>query len=599
MNLIRIYTLTFTIFFLLHNNSLNSQYDCSSATIISSLPFSASSLTTSTGASFEASGVCSTNYQEKDYILKYTPSGDENISISLDIENNNQLAGIYIFGDCSQPPMQCLGFAEDMISQIDLSLIVTAGQDYYIFIGTETTEDFDISISKEEVQGVAINKAEPTQTLDVNGAIRISNNSSTPYAGTIRYNEDINEFEGYNGTEWVLLSQKREFGQSVKVGLGTQASDGEAGDKFGTSVSISGDYAVIGSPGFANSVGNKNGKAYVFKRSGSSWIQEVILAPFANPGDHFGHSVAISGDYIVVGSPYAGINQNTNRGKVHIFKRTGTSWTQTINFSASDGMMNDEFGISVAISGDYAVVGSHRHNTNGNNDQGKAYVFKRTGTSWAQESTLMASDGAADDYFGISVSISGDYVVVGSHLHNTDGNDNQGKAYVFKRTNTTWAQESALFADDGAIGDLFGFSVSISGDYVIVSSHLHNSNGNNNQGKAYIFKRTDTSWAQEATLLANDGLSNDQFSASVSISGDYAIIGSYLHDINGIFGIGKAYVFRRSGTSWIQEEALVAGDGEGGSNFGLSVAISSNNTIVGSLHHDTDGNQDQGKVYFY
>ena len=316
------------------------------------------------------------------------------------------------------------------------------------------------------------------------------------------------------------------------------ASDGAVDDWFGISVSISGDYALVGAYQDDDN-GDRSGSAYVFKRSGTSWVQEAKLLPSDGAEvDNFGKSVSISGDYAVVGALLDDDN-GTNSGSAYVFKRTGTSWVQEAKLLASDGVADDEFGKSVSISGDYTVVGALLDDDNGTNS-GSAYVFKRTGTSWVEEAKLLASDGATNDQFGFSVSISGDYAVVGA----TDDDDNgsgSGSAYVFKRTGTSWVEEAKLLASDGAEGDLFGGSVSISGDYTVVGAHQDDDNGTNS-GSAYLFKRIGTSWAQEAKLLASDGLLDDVFGFSVSISGDYAVVGSVWDDDNGT-NSGSAYVY--------------------------------------------------------
>jgi len=264
--------------------------------------------------------------------------------------------------------------------------------------------------------------------------------------------------------------------------------------------------------------------------------------------------------------------------------------------TASDGAADDYFGNSVSISGDYAVVGAP-NDTDNERNSGSAYVFKRTGTSWAQEAKLLASDGAAFHDFGVSVSISGDYAVVGAPNDNDNGSQS-GSAYVFKRTGTSWTQEAKLLASDGAVADIFGTSVSISGDYAVVGAPGFNVDPIVT-GSAYVFKRTGTSWAQEAKLLASDGAPNDRFGGSVSISGDYAVVGAFLDVDNGVQS-GSAYVFKRTGTSWVEEAKLLASDRAAGDEFGFgsSVSISGDNAVVGARQDDDNGSG-SGSAYVY
>ena len=367
------------------------------------------------------------------------------------------------------------------------------------------------------------------------------------------------------------------------------ASDRAAGDEFGFSISISGDYAVVGAR-FDDDNGTDAGSAYMFKRTGMSWAQEAKLLPSDGAAsDNFGNSVSISGDYAVVGARRDDDN-GSNSGSAYVFKLTGTSWAQEAHLLPSDGAAFDVFGTSVSISGDYAVVGANLDDDNGDGS-GSAYVFKRTGSSWTQEAKLLPSDGAASDNFGVSVSISGDYAVVGAESDDVNG-FHSGSAYVFIRSGTSWAQEAKLLPSDGAVEDHFGVSVSISRDYAIVGSV----GDNNYSGSAYVFKRTGTSWAQEAKLLPSDGAAVDLFGSSVSISGDYAVVGADGDD-NGISS-GSAYVFKRTGTSWAQEAKLLAADGAAGDVFGWSVSVSGDYAVVGAFGDDDNGDA-TGSAYVY
>ncbi len=309
--------------------------------------------------------------------------------------------------------------------------------------------------------------------------------------------------------------------------------------------------------------------------------------------DWFGLSVSISGDYAIVGAQKDDDNGSSS-GSAYVFKRTGTSWAEEAKLTASDAAADDDFGYSVSISGDYAIVGAVSDDDNGDGS-GSAYVFKRTDTNWTQEAKLTASDGAEYDMFGYSVSISGDYAIVDAHRDDDNGS-NSGSAYVFKRTDTSWAEEVKLTASDGAENDYFGHPVSISGDYVIVGAYKDDDNGGSS-GSAYVFKRTDTSWTEEAKLTANDGASGDNFGKSVSISDDYVIVGAFADDDNGS-GSGSAYVFKRTGTNWTQEAKLTASDGASGDNFGHSVSISGGYAIVGA-YQDDDNGDGSGSAYVF
>ena len=219
-----------------------------------------------------------------------------------------------------------------------------------------------------------------------------------------------------------------------------------------------------------------------------------------------------------------------------------SDWGTEQKLTASDGTEDDHFGNSVSIDGDYAVIGAIWDD----DASGSAYIFHRNGTSWIEQTKLTASDGAPDDRFGSSVSISGDYAVIGAY-GGDDILNNRGAAYIFHRSGTNWTQQAKISAYDGAEDDWFGWSVSIDGDYVVIGSVDDDDNGSAS-GSAYIFHRNGTTWTLQNKITASDGAASDEFGNSVSISGDYAVIGA-LWDYDNGSGSGSAYVFHRSVTS--------------------------------------------------
>jgi lipopolysaccharide export system protein LptA len=326
---------------------------------------------------------------------------------------------------------------------------------------------------------------------------------------------------------------------------------------------------------------------------------QILTASDKAANDNFGNSVSISGDVAIVGAPYADPGGTTDAGKACIFRYNGTSWIEEAILIASDKTAYDNFGWSVSISGDVAIIGASYADPDGTSAAGKAYIFRYNGTSWIQEAILTASDKAVGDYFGWSVAISGNLAIVGASYADPDRTWLAGKAYIFRYNGTSWIQEAILIASDKAIGDQFGNSVSISGNVAIVGANLGDSGGYTDAGKAYIFRYNGTSWIQEAILIASDKAANDNFGTSVSISGDVAIVGANLADPSGITNAGKAYIFRYNGTSWIQEAILTASDKAESDLFGNSVSISGNVAIIGAYHADSDGTTDAGKAYIF
>ncbi|WP_295442306.1 FG-GAP repeat protein [uncultured Thiodictyon sp.] len=298
--------------------------------------------------------------------------------------------------------------------------------------------------------------------------------------------------------------------------------------------------------------------------------QAYLKASNTQAFDHFGWSVAVAGDTVVVGAKYessnaTGVNGNqadnsaVYAGAAYVFVRSGTTWTQQAYLKASNAEASDDFGWSVAVAGDTVVVGAPFESSgvtgvDGNQADnsaagaGAAYVFVRSGTTWAQQAYLKASNTEANDTFGWAVAVSGDTVVVGagresSNATGVDGDQfnnsaaYSGAAYVFVRSGTTWGQQAYLKASNTEWQDAFGESLAISGDTVVVGAFGEDSNAaavNGNQadntaasaGAAYVFVRSGTVWTQQAYLKASNTQANDAFGVSVAASGDTVVVGA-------------------------------------------------------------------------
>jgi hypothetical protein len=289
-------------------------------------------------------------------------------------------------------------------------------------------------------------------------------------------------------------------------------------------------------------------------------------------------------------------------GAVYVHRYDGSSWIQAVQLFASDEEMRDEFGVSVAISGDTFVVGSH-FDDDGGTDSGSAYVFQYDGSQWNQVSKLTASDASAYDNFGWSVAISGDVVVVGANLDD-DGGPNSGSAYVFRKPPGGWIRDmtetAKLTASDDDANDEFGRSVAIDGEVVVVGAHYDLDGGGNMTGAAYVFRYTGFGWAQEAKLTASDGVAQDRFGLSVAIDGDVAVIGAWADDDGGT-QTGSTYVYVKPATGWkdmTQTAKLTASDAVAGNHFGWSVAMEDDVVAIGAPAHLFDGSG-WGAVYVF
>jgi hypothetical protein len=349
------------------------------------------------------------------------------------------------------------------------------------------------------------------------------------------------------------------------------ASDGQYTDQFGFSVAIAGDTAIVGAAGKAVNTG----AAYIYVRSNNAWSQQQVLtASDAAQQDYFGHSVAISGDTALVGTPYKGAT-----GAVYVFVRNGTTWTQQQKLVGSDSASGDLFGWSLALDGDTALIGARTRSLN----QGAAYVFVRNGGVWSQQQVLTSSDNGGSDEFGRSVALRGNTALVGTNV-NSGG---RGAAYYFTRSGTSWAQQAKLTASDAATGDYFGWSVALYGDTALVGAPSKN----NLQGAAYFFTGSGNSWTQQSKVIGSDVAALEQFGFAVALYGDTALIAANREYYNK----GAAYFFTRSSGTWDEQQKLTASDGTTGDYFGTALALDSGTGLSGALYQ----NGQQGAAYVY
>jgi hypothetical protein len=364
------------------------------------------------------------------------------------------------------------------------------------------------------------------------------------------------------------------------------ASDGETQDYFGGSISINGDTALIGA--YDENVGR--GAVYVFTRTdATTWAEQAKLtASDGTISDLFGCSVSLFGDIALIGASRDD-DAGQMSGSAYVFIRNGTTWTQQQKLLASDGAATDSFGCSVSLFGDTALIGAYGMG-------GSAYVFTRTGSSWIQQTKLTAPGGTIMNAFGWSVSLDGDTALIGD-IHDDGNAENTGATYVFTCTGTTWTQQQKLLASDGATDDVFGSDVSLSADTALIGAYGDDDNGADS-GSAYVFVRTGTTWAQQQKLLTSDGAADDQFSrGSVSLDGDTALIGAWNDDDYGVDS-GSAYVFTRNGTTWTQQQKLFAVDGVADDFFGCSVSLSANVALIGAALDDDNG-FNSGSAYVF
>ncbi len=310
----------------------------------------------------------------------------------------------------------------------------------------------------------------------------------------------------------------------------------------------------------------------------------------SDPGtsDLYGHAVDIDGDVAVVGSVLDDNSHGGDAGAVYVYERTGGVWIQSAKLEAANGATSDLFGVSVAIDEDTIVVGASLDDTAGGGDAGSVYVFARCGGAWTQLSQLFHPTGAASDYFGAGVSIDGDTILVGCYADNTCAGDS-GSAWVFVRNDSgtpndlcddTWALQSQLVPSVCQVGAQFGIRVDIQGDRAVVGANGEDS-PEIDRGAAYVFERSGTAWSQTTQLLAGDGTGGDQFGVDVALDGNRILVGSYLDDApEG--DRGSTYYFERQAGFWLFQQKLVASNGTGGNAFGHALDLEGDIALVGA-----------------
>jgi len=262
---------------------------------------------------------------------------------------------------------------------------------------------------------------------------------------------------------------------------------------FGYSVALEGDTALVGTlaaPGL-----NVGGQVFFFARSGPPgdefWTSQQVFPSDGVPGDQFGVSVAMSPsqDTAVVGAYLEDNAGELDAGSAYVFVKSGNSWVEQAKLTASDGAADDRFGLRVAISGDTVLVGAYQDDHAGGANAGSAYVFTRSGTVWTEQAKLTASDAAAGDGFGVSLAFSGDTAVIGAYTDDEAGGVDAGSAYVFTRSGDpeVWTEQSKLTASDGAAEDWFGLAVALDADTPVIGARQDDNDGGIDAGSAYVF----------------------------------------------------------------------------------------------------------------
>lgn len=371
------------------------------------------------------------------------------------------------------------------------------------------------------------------------------------------------------------------------------ATDEAASSQFGSAVDLDGNTAIIGAERHDNGT-TASGAAYIFTRTGSTWVQQAQLTPDASTsGQSYGWSVAIDGDTAAVGM--LGDDDNGDvAGAVFVYTRTAGVWSQQAKLTAGPSITNDRFGYSVDLEGDTLLIGASDDDDNGPL-AGAAYFFTRNNGVWTEEVKLLASDGDIVDQFGTSVALDGDWAVIGAPAVDSAA-FRTGSAYVFQRVGGVWVEQAELENSNGSQYDYSGSSVDIDDDTIVIGTRGDDDNGPDT-GSASVYVRNGNSWTLQEKLTGATAQSA-LFGNSVALDGDRIVVTAFLDRVNGVFEAGSAYVFERSGTDWSQQTRLIADDYAAGDFFGGTVALDGEYTLVGAPLEGDNGSA-SGSVYAY
>lgn len=319
-------------------------------------------------------------------------------------------------------------------------------------------------------------------------------------------------------------------------------------------------------------------------------VQKLVPPnPFIRPSR--GISMAIDGDLAVVGAPGRPLERSLDPGSAYVLRFDGEQWNEEARLISSDGSPRDRFGDSVAVSGDTILIGAPRDDDNGENS-GSAYMFQYVGSSWVQAQKLLSDDGAAGDLFGFSVAVTSDAVLIAAK-NDDDNAVSSGSAYAFRFNKFEWVQTQKLVAPDGAFRNFFGARIAVFGDRAGISAV-----GNDDSaGAVYVYHDDGKEWSLEQKLVAIDRNADDHFGSSVAMFNELVAVGAR-DDSDLARSAGAAYVFEFDGASWRQIQKLVASDGREADLFGIAISIWSDNIVVGASATD-DLAEKSGSAYYF
>lgn len=392
----------------------------------------------------------------------------------------------------------------------------------------------------------------------------------------------------------VDVSDTQGTSQSVPIEQKLVPADPQSSARFGTAVGVWGNRALISAKN-QHAPNEQSGAVYAYEFDGTSWVQTQKITPNdVGPYDWFGSAMVMEANRALISSTSA-VN-GIQSGAVYYFEYVDGFWEEKQKFSSSDGMHDDRFGRSIDMDGDRAIFGAIFDDEN-ENDSGSAYVFELINNQWVEVQRLNANDASENDRFGYSVSLSGNKALVGAILDDDNGLAS-GSAYVFKFDGTAWVQEQKLTATDGAADDRFGISSAINGHVILIGASFSDTSGLDASGSAYIFNFDGENWIEKQKLFSGVPSAEDNFGESVSLSQSRALVSapgtSYTVDPLP----GYVYVYDFNGVNWFLSHILTASDRDDGDMYGSATSLFGNTALMGDFLND-EGLSDSGSAYVY
>jgi hypothetical protein len=459
------------------------------------------------------------------------------------------------------------------------------------------------------MQSVGIGTETPTQTLDVNGGIRIGS-TAIANTGAMRWNETKSDFEGYNGITWVSLTGgKGKWGDQTSYSTENNATQIELlnstveGKEFGSALAAEGDWMVAGA--YRDGVPNDYnkwaaGSIRIFQKINEQWQEKYLHRdPDLKTNDWFGESVGITSTHVIVGTPYADIGASVNIGKAYIYTYNHSTSNLQATLTASDGQPEDSFGSAVAIHGDIAVVGAPSNDVSGVSNMGSAYVFTRSGSTWTQSAILTPSDGQVDDYFGSYIALWGDYIAISTPYKMVNGFPYAGKTYVYRKNGSSWTLISHLASPNPYAFELYGFHVFIRDNVLLVGAPEHVGTTEPGNGSVYVYQLNNWVVSYQTTLTGSEGAKGDGFGVSAVYKDSLILVGAPTAAIGSSAYQGKAYIFRYANNSWTEEGILKSSVNEKGMRFGQSTALGTGTALIGAPFATVGEKLDNGQVFFF